>query len=127
MTGKRFSRGSGDVFVRLLILVLLTAPAAAQLAGAFVSGTEDLPLMAGLVESPEAGLVFDKPEGRIVEAWASGAVERGAVEAFYAETLPALGWIPAGALEFTREDEALRITITEEGGAVTVRFSLSPK
>lgn len=129
MTGKllRRARGSGAFLSWLVILALLTAPAAAQAVGAFVTGAGDLPLMAGLVENPEAGLVFDKPEGRIVEAWAWGAVERSAVEAFYAETLPALGWTRGSALEFTREDEALRITITEEDGAVTVRFSLSPK
>lgn len=123
---KRIRQGAGFC-LRLAMLVLLTAPAAAETPGAFVGGIDDLPLMDGLAEDPGAGLVFDKPEGRIVEAWASGAVEREAVEAFYAETLPALGWAPAGALAFTREDEFLLIAITEEGGTLTVRFSLSPR
>ncbi len=46
-------------------------PAPAALAGeaaAFRAGVADLPLMPGLAEVPDSGMVFDKPAGRIVEA-----------------------------------------------------------
>ncbi len=116
------------------VFVLLTAPVRGQTGpsagapdGGFVSGVEDLPLMAGLTEDTGAGLVFDKPSGRIVEAFATGAVNRAAVIGFYAETLPQLGWQPAGDATFAREDEILRIEISGADGALTVRFSLSPK
>ncbi len=92
----------------------------------FVSGIEDLPLMAGLVEDAAAGLVFDKPEGRIVEALAAGPLERAAVEAFYAATLVQLGWQPSGDGAYKREGEALRIIVSGEDGAVTVHFLLAP-
>ena len=92
----------------------------------FVGGIEDLPLMAGLVEDAAAGLVFDKPEGRIVEAVATGPLERAAVDAFYAATLAELGWRPSGDGAYKREGEALRITVSGEDGAVTVHFSLTP-
>ncbi len=92
----------------------------------FVGGIEDLPLMAGLVEDAAAGLVFDKPEGRIVEAVATGTLERAAVDAFYAATLAELGWRPSGDGAYKREGEALRITVSGEDGAVTVHFSLIP-
>ena len=59
--------------------------------GGFVTGIEDVPLMAGLVDRPDAALVFDKPSGRIVEAYATSASSRAEVVAFYAETLPELG------------------------------------
>ena len=108
-------------------LALAGAPAQAQDgSGGFIAGIEDLPLMAGLVEDAAAGLVFDKPEGRIVEAVAAGPVERAAVKAFYAATLSQLGWRPAGEGAYTREGEALRITVSGEDGAVTVHFSLAP-
>ena len=107
---------------------LLTAAAAAGEPVAFVSGIEDLPLMPGLVEVAEAGLVFDAPGGRIVEAYASGAVDRDAVLRFYAETLPQLGWQRLGAARFRREGETLDVEFSGAAGAapLTVRFALSP-
>lgn len=114
----------------LLALVLCglvgPAPVGAQEGGAFVAGIEDLPLMDGLVEDRAAGLVFDKPEGRIVEAYAAGAVSASVVRAFYAATLGQLGWQPAGDGVYQRDDETLRITIGGADGALTVQFSLSP-
>jgi hypothetical protein len=99
-------------------------------AGAFLSGFEDLPLMPGLSEVAGAGVVFDTPSGRIVEAYAEGSVTSAEVAAFYARTLPQLGWQEAGAGEFRRENEVLRLEISaRDAGAppVTVRFYLSPE
>ncbi len=115
--------------VVLGVAALALAGGAAQAqdgSAGFVGGIEDLPLMAGLVEDVAAGLVFDKPEGRIVEALAAGPLERAAVEAFYAATLVQLGWQPSGDGAYKREGEALRITVSGEDGAVTVHFSLAP-
>ena len=94
---------------------------------AFFSGIADLPLMPGLIEDDEAGLVFDKPDGRIVEVYASGITTPSAVADFYQRTLPQLGWSQLGLLEFTREGEALRITVTKENGTSVARFALSPR
>ena len=114
------------------IVVLLTAPVPAQApdkgaVGGFVTGIEDLPLMAGLTEDPGAGLVFDKPAGRIVEAYATGAPSRSEVIAFYTEILPELGWRRVGDMAFAREGEVLRIGVSGGNGASTVRFSLAPR
>jgi len=96
----------------------------------FVAGLEDLPLMPGLVAVEEAGVRFDTPQGRIVEAYATGAVSRGAIEAFYAETLPQLGWREAETGTWLRDGEALQLQIVEpsatRGQAPIVRFALSP-
>jgi hypothetical protein len=111
---------------RLVLCLLLLIPTPA-LADAFVAGTEDVPLMPGL--EPVAGslLTFDKPQGRIVEAQANGAVTRGAVQHFYAATLPQLGWRPAGADAWRREGEMLRLDYHGPDGALTVGFTLSPR
>jgi len=58
----------------------------------FVAGTEDIPLMPGLRNQESTLVVFDKPQGRIVEVEARGKVTRAAVEKFYAASLPGLGW-----------------------------------
>ena len=99
-------------------------------AGEFLTAIEDLPLMPGLAEDHGAGLAFDKPGGRVVEAFAFGAVDRAAVLRFYAETLPGLGWrvsaTPRTDKSWRREDEALDLDIVGEGPPLIVRFYLTP-
>jgi hypothetical protein len=94
---------------------------------AFVGGLEDLPLMEGLAEDRAAALVFDKPDGRLVDAYAFGPVEPEAVAAFYRETLPQLGWRAIGPLVFEREGEELSIATEAGEGGVLVRFHLTPR
>jgi hypothetical protein len=106
-------------------------PAHAQgVAGAFVEGIDDLPLMPGLVGMADQSLVFDKPNGRIVQAVAVGRVQASAVKSFYADTAPQLGWKSAGEGRFTRDGESLRIEMIDAGapgGALTVRFLINPQ
>ena len=94
--------------------------------GAYLAAVADLPLMPGLAEVPGAGLVFDQPAGRIVEAYARGAVSRTAVTSFYLETLPNLGWRAKAEALFQRESEQLRLEISGDDGALVVRFNLQP-
>ncbi len=104
------------------------APAAlAEEAAAFMADVADLPLMPGLAEVPDAGVVFDKPAGRIVEAYAAGAVSRAAVTAFYISTLPNLGWRAKAEALFQREGELLRLGFMGDDGALVVRFTLQPE
>lgn len=113
----------------LAFLLALTAPLVplhAEGEAAFVAGIEDLPLMAGLEEVPDSGVVFDKPSGRIVEAYARGRVTRQAVLKFYTGTLPQLGWRRDGDVAFHREGERLTLNITTVSGILTIRFTLSP-
>ena len=111
---------------RFAFILALLAPAGAALAADFVAGTEDLPLMPGLVAVAGSSLIFDKPQGRIVEAQASGKVSRNAVQSFYGATLPQLGWASAGANAWQREGELLRLDFHGRDGDLTVGFSLSP-
>ena len=105
---------------------------AADRPGQFLSGFEDLPLMDGLTEQADSGVVFDKPDGRIVERYASGPLSLDSVEAFYRETLPQLGWMPVKAkaakhLDFRREGESLDIEFKTVGSELVVRFSVAPE
>jgi hypothetical protein len=108
-------------------------PAQAQaqaVGGGFVEGIDDLPLMPGLVGMADQSLVFDKPNGRIVQAVAVGRVQASAVKSFYADTAPQLGWKSAGEGRFTRDGESLRIELIDAsapGGALTVRFLINPQ
>ena len=83
--------------------------------------------MDGLTERHEAGLLFDKPDGRLVEAYASGRIPPAAVAAFYRETLPQLGWVRAGDLVFRRDGERLVIELLPGAEDLSVRFRLAPE
>jgi hypothetical protein len=116
----------------LLILGFGAQAEAADPPGHFLSGFEDLPLMDGLTEQADSGVVFDKPDGRIIERYASGPLSLDSVETFYRETLPQLGWRPARAkaarhLNFQREGESLDIEFKTVGSELVVRFSLAPE
>ncbi len=95
--------------------------------GVYLTAVADLPLMPGLAELQEAGWVFDQPSGRIVEAYAQGAVSRAAVRSFYLDTLPNLGWRAKAEALFQREGEELRLDISGDDGALVVRFTLQPQ
>ncbi len=115
-----------SLFAVVLCFAVLGATAALA-AERFVHGIEDLPLMPGLAEAPDAGVVFDTPSGRIVQTEAIGHVSRNQVLAFYAETLPQLGWRSLATGLFRRENEVLRIEFDDVGDpGTTVRFALSP-
>lgn len=117
-----------------LTLVLAASPSVITTAAAgeassitFVPGTEDVPLMAGLIPLREGGLVFDKPEGRIVQAMAKGMVTRAAVRRFYRASLAELGWVPVGPNQWSREGERLKVDFRGHDGDLTIAFTLSPE
>jgi hypothetical protein len=99
-------------------------------AGGFLSVVEDLPLMDGLAEVEGSAMNFSTPQGRIVEVSATSisgnTLGRENVLAFYEHTLPQLGWTPAEALNWIRENERLGLTVTVNGGKLIVQFSLTP-
>lgn len=110
-----------------LLALAAPVPAGAQAGDGYVADVADLPLMDGLEEVTEAGMAFDKPSGRIVEAYAHGAVATAAVRRFYRRTLPQLGWRRLGADRFAREDEELEIDYLGDDGDLTVRYTLQPR
>jgi len=82
--------------------------------------------MNGLHIMPGSGHVFDSPAGRLVESHTRGNTTQSKVEAFYAETLLALGWQRVSAEKYRRENEFLTVTTSGEDGDLTVTFRLSP-
>jgi len=111
----------------LLASALMLASPIAR-AQQFVPGTEDLPLMKDLAAVIGSDVVFNKPEGRIVEATARGKVTKAAVRGFYDETLPQLGWNAATSADtWTRETETLHLDFSGHDGDLWVTFSLVPR
>jgi hypothetical protein len=118
----------GALFALAFAVVLfVVSDALAEDGGDLITDIEDLPIMPGLNEVPDAGLVFDKPSGRIVQAYAEGQVHKTEVLDFYRQTLPQLGWRAEGRDRFAREDEALTLLVREMGDGVVVEFRLAPR
>lgn len=123
-------QGRFQAFFLAAVLAVTVAFAAASAppasAQSFLAGFEDLPLMQGLTADEDAGLVFDSPAGRIVEAYAVGEVAWRDVITFYTATLKSLGWHPLGEGRFAREGEELHIDRFGRDGDLTIRFTLAP-
>ena len=120
-------------YQRALAALCLTALLASRALAAdpeYLAAVADLPLPPGLVEEAEAGISFDKPEGRIVEAVARGDVAKSDVMAFYRAALPGLGWQKlddGGAVSrWRRDDEILSVDIIDGSNPLVVRFSIAP-
>ncbi|RTR17868.1 hypothetical protein EJ903_17210 [Azospirillum griseum] len=121
---------AGPAVAGLGSLAFPLLPAAAVAASPFVPGLADVPAMPGLEPVDAEPLVFDKPDGRIVQVVLSGMVPRGAVLAFYDQTLPQLGWSRAAEQRFVREGEGLRLDFVTGSGSsdrTTLRFTLTPR
>ena len=104
-------------------LLAAALPAGAQ---GFFELLEDVPVMPALTPVNDAGIEFDAPSGRIVEAYAIGATSRKEVLDFYGSTLPQLGWQPRAGNAYLRESESLKIDFFGPDGEITVRFTVAP-
>lgn len=95
---------------------------------AFFSAVEDLPLMPGLVELPQDALSFDKPEGRIIEAYAllQKAVLRSKVEEFYKSTLPQFGWGYVKGNQYYRSGEHLDLSFGHSEQQEYLKITIRP-
>jgi hypothetical protein len=116
----------------LLAIFLILQPGRAALISTawaieYFSEIADLPVADGLTEQKDKSTVFDAPVGRIVTAYATGAITADAVRDFYDGALPALGWEQTGEGTFRRKNETLKIDVLggEGGSPVNVSFTLS--
>ena len=119
-------RETGFLATAICVIGILAATMTLA-ADRFVSGIADLPLMPGLDEVDDSAVVFSKPEGRIIEVSAYGAVTRDAVRAFYDRTLPQLGWRKLQAMVWQRENELLRFDMRDDPKGLVIQFSLTPQ
>ena len=117
------------IFLIFLFTFWSSMPVAAQQGARFLSVIPEMPLMPSLIEDLGSAVVFDGPSGRIVEAFANGDVSSDAVNAFYAASLPQLGWTSSSEGIYRRDAEILKIEIfpAETGYTGTsVEFILRP-
>ena len=109
------------------VVLVFAAPLAYADKSAFFTTIQDMPLMPGLEELPDQTLVFDKPEGRIIESVAStGSLSIDAIQKFYEDTLPQFGWSRIAENSFVRQGETLHLDFEVHEGQKFLRIMVSP-
>ena len=117
----------------IFICLIFCAPAVAaanidpELRPVFSSVMSDLPIMPGLIEDADAALLFDKPDGRIIETRATGHVPAHIIKNFYDRALPALGWQPIEPDTYVRNGEKLSYVITQQNAQSVLNLSVTPR
>lgn len=119
------------VFITAFMIAAAQAnPPVAPVADAtrFFSAIQDMPVMPGLVELPDQGVMFDKPEGRIVESVAAiQSGSREAIRAYYDSVLPQLGWTRLDIDKYMRENEDLQLGFETNEGRQFLRIMVAPR
>lgn len=111
--------------MRLLVLAvcLFIGSGTAALAdqSEFLEALPDVPVMQGMEEMQDYILVFDKPEGRIIETLVhTDDISQEQIRNYYSQTLPQLGWQKTSSDEFVRESEKLSLQYEEDFLKITV-------
>ncbi len=136
-----------NIICKRLILPVLVASVLSTLISKAQDGRNQMlmdmaiPLMDGLQENTEEGMLFDSPDGRIISAQASGVVGQKAAFDYYRVVLPSLGWQidqdyqtgmscegePDYCLSAVRGEETLLVNVANNEKLSVVTYSLSPK
>ena len=95
---------------------------------AYVQILSDIPLAPGLSLEEDSDVVFDVPEGKIVEVTAFGSADLADTQSFYKESLAALGWqaVPGKEWSYKRDEEFLEISFEDGENDLQVKFRLMP-
>jgi hypothetical protein len=114
-------------FIALTLYVFGALPAHAETK--FFSIMPDVPVADGFSELTDSILMFDKPEGRLLDFSAQSRSQlacQGAL-GFYTQALPHLGW-QARKGGFTREGERLEMRLVQQSANLCVlNLSVRPE
>lgn len=114
------------VLVFFFVMILFVSHAWAQ---GFFNSLPDVPLMPGLIELEDQAVSFDKPEGRILMAYADvdDSVDMQSLQSYYQQVLPAFGWVSTSALSYQRADESLTIAVINQAeGSRVLEITIAP-
>ncbi len=120
------------ILCMMAVLLVLGAPVGASAEDvAYSQAIDDLPLMQNMTELPENTIIFDTPDGRIIETTTETGSDEKQVLTYYDKNLPQLGWRPLGRDDFglqnyLRDGERLSLRADHGGPMLRIHFSLSP-
>ncbi len=112
----------------VLMIGFLVLCASVQARTQFFDVLSDVPVADGLIVLPEQGLVFNKPEARIVETVSAleAGVSAEAVTDYYREILPAFGWHMQADGVYMRGIEVLRTWFEVNDGQQFFHLRIAP-
>lgn len=94
----------------------------------FFDALHDVPAMPALTEIQDYTLVFDKPEGRIIEMVASiDGASVNDVRDYYRRSLPQLGWVMASPDNYMRGGEHLSLNFEHGQNDSFLRMTVQPR
>jgi hypothetical protein len=86
---------------------------------------EEIPVMVTMEIEPEFSFSFDSPSGRVIMLFVSSSEDRQAINAFYQDIMPQLGWVLSEA-GFTRGREIFKLVSSNKSEQVIWRLSITP-
>ncbi len=106
----------------LLFILLAAGKLNAQVTQTPLLSDLDIPLMQGFVEEDGSRVVFDTPQGRIIEVRANGPHDRIQVFDYYRIVLPSLSWKTMAANKDNCEDSiSFCIVAMRDGEILTLK------
>ena len=116
------------IFILMIISAIIGGKKNLHGVPAFIPGINGLPLMGGLVIVPDSHVIFETLNGRIIEIFAIGEHSSVDILSFYSATLRQLGWRKNSKNVFRRDEDLLRIEISDDKmGQSIVRFFITPR
>ena len=116
------------IFILMIISAIMAGEKSLRGAPVFIPGINGLPLMEGLVIVPDSHVIFETLNGRIIEIFAIGEPSFLDISSFYSATLQQLGWSKKSKNVFQRDEDLLRIEISDDKmGQSRVRFFITPR
>ena len=91
----------------------------------FIPGTEDIPLMENLAMDENETISFDTPAGQIMQVQAKTNLSPKAVQTFYENTLPAIGWQKNGPNSYHRGQDKMTLSTKTTGTTTIVKFQMT--
>lgn len=90
----------------------------------YIPGTEDVPVMEGILCTQETPSLFDTEKGRVVISKVVSSLKDSEIENFYRQILSNLGWSKLSKNKYKRESQVLDIKIESEKGKTFITFEL---
>lgn len=93
----------------------------------FFTALQDIPIMKGLSEIHESTTSYDKPNGRIIETYAtSETISKEAITEYYNRILPQFGWGATSKTTYYRKGETLEISFEEKNQSTILKVTIIP-
>ena len=112
------------IIVAMLLLIICTKSSLCD-ENVRLNFIDDIPVMDSMKIEPELSFIFDSPSGRIIILIATSSDGAEAIEKFYSEIMPQLGWKISGK-QYHRGEEKFEFISSNNLKGLIWRLSITP-